>query len=463
MSSFKVLFKDLFHAVVEQDIKKVQKIFFTNPNLLDESGSFYMVELLLLEAKKCDNEKIIKLLLKFIKLGGTNNSFINHLEIAMMECNILLIEILLKYGTFFEKKEPIGYDFLKRVHNKIFYKIYKIEERKKRTKLFNKIMRLLLEYKQLDTDIENNSEGNLLHIVCNYFEADEDDYLDIEIAEYLLNSGVQLDEVSEELYTPLIAAVRRNNKKLVSFLIKRGADVNKECETDEYGTEFPLLVAAQNCKGVDIVDILLFNGAKINAEDEHRSTALHEACYWCQEQTIDLLLRKGADISQENDFGRTPYYDLDMEDEDYHSCMRVMVKEFSKMTFENLPIHEDDMNKLKRYTNDYKFYENCLNELSQLAKIKFYGSYTYYFVLVSKKFKKLANLTRNKDFVKHFKDGLSFPCYNDDLQRILEEAIQMRDQLLTIESRLKFTFGHSCPDIVIRKLANSLTVEDLPQ
>lgn len=55
--------------------------------------------------------------------------------------------------------------------------------------------------------------------------------------------------------------------------------------------------------------------------------------------------------------------------------------------------------------------------------------------------KKLTHLSKNNDFVLNFEAGLDlFFYYKNDLQRIFEEATQFRDELLAVESRLKYTF-----------------------
>lgn len=84
---------------------------------------------------------------------------------------------------------------------------------------------------------------------------------DMALTKLLLSKGADVDEAptSGELegYTPLIFAVRENNKELVTFLIDNGADVNVK---NVYG-DTPLLLAEK--KGnAEIVKILKAKGAK---------------------------------------------------------------------------------------------------------------------------------------------------------------------------------------------------------
>lgn len=94
---------------------------------------------------------------------------------------------------------------------------------------------------------------------------------------------------------------------------------------------------------------------------------------------------------------------------------------------------------------------------------KFYTIHTYHSVLkMSKNLKKLANFTRNKEFRRSFLKNFSFAIYKKDLMDIFNEALEIKDELMTIESKLLDAFGDSLPDTVIRKLTNHLNVEDLP-
>lgn len=74
-------------------------------------------------------------------------------------------------------------------------------------------------------------------------------------------------------------------------------------------------------------------------------------------------------------------------------------------------------------------------ELKQMSNFKFYAPFTYYSVLqMSKNIKKLANLTKNEEFLAKFEANLdSFSCYKSDLQEIMAEAVQLKNQLDAVE------------------------------
>jgi len=83
----------------------------------------------------------------------------------------------------------------------------------------------------------------------------------IDLAEFLLSKGADIDEVNTTDYyggyTPLFWAVDDNNKELVSFLIQNGANVNAK----SIKGKTPLSLAEEGSY-VEIVEILKASGAK---------------------------------------------------------------------------------------------------------------------------------------------------------------------------------------------------------
>ena len=57
-----------------------------------------------------------------------------------------------------------------------------------------------------------------------------------------------------------------------------------------------------------VVELLLKNGAAINAKDHHGNTALHSAVKNEKTQVVNLLLKNGADINAKDDYGDTPLH-----------------------------------------------------------------------------------------------------------------------------------------------------------
>lgn len=279
-------------------------------------------------------------------------------------------------------------------------------------------------------------------------------------AEILLDAVVPLSQLDDDDCSPLLYAINKDNCKLASYLIKRGADVRMECNFDGH---LPLIWAIHT-KNVSLIDEILNAGAEINARDGDGSTALHDACLYNHEDIIKLLLRKGADVCVVNNYGKTPFLLLQSGEDNFNQCMVIMTQEFSKVSFENLPIPEICICLILSNSELHKYFEKCKMELSQMKTTRFYASHSYYSVLkMSKNIKYLTKLTKNEQFVKKFEASLwSFSCFKNDLQGIFDEAILMRDNIKIIAMRLKSTFHGYLPDIVLRKLAENLILEDLP-
>lgn len=295
----------------------------------------------------------------------------------------------------------------------------------------------------------------LEQFVTHFVESYDSDAKDI--AEILVNSGAPVDDYNDMMN---IAIICTGNTDLVSFFIQKGADVNKESKI----RLFPLYSAVLRYDNVDLVDFLLLSGANLNATNDLGETALHAACFRNHEKTISLLIRKGADISAVNDVGKTPFSSLDPEGENNIQCMRTMIREFAKLSFKNHPLHQIDLNLIQAHPKSREYFESCLLELNLMSRIKFYASYSYFYVLnvSNNNFNKLVSLTKNEEFVASFEKNLVFPLYENDLRRIFEEATQARDRSAAVISRLYLVFYNLFPEIVIRKLEKNLTLEDIP-
>jgi len=63
--------------------------------------------------------------------------------------------------------------------------------------------------------------------------------------------------------------------------------------------------AASTKRSVDVIQLLLAHGAKINAQDDRGNTALMDAAYWGNASVVQILLRNSADTRLINKAGRT--------------------------------------------------------------------------------------------------------------------------------------------------------------
>lgn len=158
-----------------------------------------------------------------------------------------------------------------------------------------------------------------------------------EIMDMLLNAGVTMDT---EDRSAVMLAIEAHLYDEVDFFISRGCDVNKKY----YDYSEHLLITATAVYDNNIVELLLYNGADIEAKMDNGITSLHAACMDNQVELINLLIRKGAGICVEDIEGKSPFSFIKSEEDNYEESIQVMVKEFAKMTFDNISVSNKDMN-----------------------------------------------------------------------------------------------------------------------
>ncbi|XP_030900533.1 ankyrin repeat domain-containing protein 22 isoform X3 [Melopsittacus undulatus] len=104
--------------------------------------------------------------------------------------------------------------------------------------------------------------------------------------------------------TPLICACKQGNNRIVSYLLKRNADVNLRNKKDRTCLHYAVrkrftfldYVLIIILMPVMLIGYLLMSG----------STALHYACKMNNQAVIPLLLQAHADTSLKNQDGETP-------------------------------------------------------------------------------------------------------------------------------------------------------------
>jgi ankyrin repeat protein len=151
----------------------------------------------------------------------------------------------------------------------------------------------LLISRTLDLD-EVDSMGTALHhaVMGRHYD----------VAKRLMAAGANINAVDASLETPLYLAVIEQDEAAAWLLIAAGADLEAQ---GPMGT--PLHVAARH-NSVDMVTLLLKNGAKIDARNRELATPLALAAWRGSLDAAKVLLAKGADIEARNVRGQTPLF-----------------------------------------------------------------------------------------------------------------------------------------------------------
>jgi len=125
-------------------------------------------------------------------------------------------------------------------------------------------------------------------------------YGTLEMAEYLLDMGADIEITNQDLETPILAASYNGNYEIVEFLLENGANPDV---IDLYGYT-PLSNAYY--ADPDMIELLLKNGANPDIEDLNYDRLLFDAIYNEDKELVDLLLYYGADANKANSYGETP-------------------------------------------------------------------------------------------------------------------------------------------------------------
>jgi len=123
-------------------------------------------------------------------------------------------------------------------------------------------------------------------------------------------------EIEPDKETPLTLAILDNDIDKAKQLIDKGADVNKKNKLGES----PLISTSyydDKTIDLDMLKLLLKNGANPAIGDEQDYTVLHAAVSMGDIKAIDLLLQYKADINMKDSYGESPIFEAIYTDDAY--------------------------------------------------------------------------------------------------------------------------------------------------
>ncbi|XP_046337771.2 ankyrin repeat domain-containing protein 17-like [Haliotis rufescens] len=144
----------------------------------------------------------------------------------------------------------------------------------------------LLVRKGADVSLLDIGHDTLLHLACRGGH--------VEVVKFVLSQGmVSINSRGWEKMTPVITAAEKGHKEVVELLVKEGADVtlvNKKGDN--------LLHSASRGGHVEVVKFVLSQGTlSINSRGWKRMTPAMTAADKGHKEVVELLVRKGADVS----------------------------------------------------------------------------------------------------------------------------------------------------------------------
>ncbi|WP_338966784.1 ankyrin repeat domain-containing protein [Spiroplasma endosymbiont of Lonchoptera lutea] len=161
------------------------------------------------------------------------------------------------------------------------------------------------------TKIKSGNNFNLQKIKFNFFNKGNGVILSIsinknnlELTKLLIILNNKNSEMINDFlmdWSPLQYAIFHGNLDIVKLLLENGANINLQNNNGNNA----LITAVENGH-TDIVKLLLKNGADINHQNKFGITPLITAATYGELDIMKLLLEKGANINHQNKFGITP-------------------------------------------------------------------------------------------------------------------------------------------------------------
>lgn len=164
------------------------------------------------------------------------------------------------------------------------------------------------------------------------------------VADTIAEMPYELEEIDSAEETALTSAVLESDIEQVKQLLADGADVNEMNSLDQtaiFATTF-----TEDKLDLDMIELLLKNGANPTISDSEGWTLLHDAVYREDQAAIDLLLKYDADINQKDLNGESPIFSAI-----YNSDVKTFKYLMDKGA--NLLIVNNDGDSLKDVAKDY--------------------------------------------------------------------------------------------------------------
>jgi ankyrin repeat protein len=168
-----------------------------------------------------------------------------------------------------------------------------------RTDRLLSIVSLLIEYGS-DIELKDKFGRTPLHLAVELRK--------LEVAKFLVITGANVNSVTENYSTPLLAALVNVDVASIRYLLGHGAKADVKNSKNESSLHVAIRAIDDNKIRYNVVQLLLACRVKINDGDFEKSTALHLALIKEDFSLFYLLISRGSLINLKNSYGYSPLY-----------------------------------------------------------------------------------------------------------------------------------------------------------
>jgi hypothetical protein len=108
------------------------------------------------------------------------------------------------------------------------------------------------------------------------------------------------------LWTPLHVAARFESCKATAALLRHGAHVNKGSSINQLTALYAIPIVGKNKDKIEVIKILMENGADLNAKTIAHYTPLHKAVTYETIDEVRFLVDRGADVNAITEMAKPP-------------------------------------------------------------------------------------------------------------------------------------------------------------
>lgn len=151
----------------------------------------------------------------------------------------------------------------------------------------------------------------------------------------LVGGGAHLDYRNSKGLTPLHLAAIQSKEEAIKGLLDLGASANYY---DLQGLTPAYHCVCNNSSSPKCLEMLLYDHAILGSVDESNWTELHQACKWGRVQHLELMIYYGANLNAQNTGGSTPLHICAVSNQE--DCARVILFRGADKTIKNFANHD---------------------------------------------------------------------------------------------------------------------------